>query len=545
MRPHALLLPIVLLAACDAGIVSPPKLTEADAAARPAASVTALTATTVSAVRIDLVWPDNVGNETGWEIHRSTAGATGSFSLLATYGANVVQHTDGGLAPLTEYCYKVRSWRRQGNKTTYAAFSNTACSRTLAPPLPAAPSGVIVKPLDGEGSFVGIGIWWTDNSSDETRFDIEAAPSPQGPWTFAGERYANSTSTALYNVPRETQLCYRVFARRDTVRSEPSNADCTSYPNAPSDLAAVASGAAIDVTWSDNSAVEDGYVIQRATTEGYGPPSFNTFATIATVPANSAAFHDVSVSANTRYWYVVWAAREGAKAALSTTWTHAAISTTVPEAPVTYSVAPQSSSSVRFYAVPGSSTVADGFRLERSLDGVSGWTVAATRAQPDITDEGRQPEQYVCYRMIAFNAMGDSPPSSVACTTPPAAPSEVTVTMLPDGNTQVTWRDNSNVEDGYAVYFLYEVCDYEWYEPICRDEYASYGLEPNTTSLVSPYYRFAGMYAMKDGGSSDFVGPAGTSASPSSAALDARMSETRRLIESRRPPARRPKPDRR
>jgi hypothetical protein len=501
---------VALLSACDDSFLAPER-EQASTLSAARGDASPLSTAPVSASQIRISWSDNVGNETGWEIHRSTTGASGTFSFLITYGANSVEHTDGGLAPLTEYCYKVRSYRRQGSKISYSAFTNVSCSRTFALPPPAAPSEVNAKPMDGQSAVVAITITWKDNSTDETGFVIERAESPEGPWTSV-------PGPVQHNVPVETRLCYRVFARRDTVLSQPSNVDCTHFPKAASGVAAAASAGAIDVTWSDNSAVEDAYVIERATNEGYGPPGFYAYAAIATLPANTAAFHDAAVSGNTRYWYRVWVVREGARAAMSNEGS-ASIATSVPDAPADARAAPQSSSGVYVYAVPGS-TVADGFRLERSADGVTGWTVAATHTSSGISDTGRQPEQNVCYRMIAFNALGESPPSNVACAVPPAAPSEVTVTTLADGSTQVTWRDNSNVEDGFELWFLYEVCD--WGE--CQDDLVSYFVEPNTTSLISSYNRFFGMHAINDGGYSDWVAsPAAASVSGSTVALRARV----------------------
>ena len=68
-----------------------------------------LTATATSATVVTLNWTDNSSNETGFEIHRSTTGSGGTYTLKTTTVADVNTYPDSGLTPLTEYCYKMRA----------------------------------------------------------------------------------------------------------------------------------------------------------------------------------------------------------------------------------------------------------------------------------------------------------------------------------------------------------------------------------------------------------------------------------------------------
>ncbi len=82
------------------------------------------------------------------------------------------------------------------------------------------------------------------------------------------------------------------------------------------------------------------------------------------------------------------------------------------------------------------------------------WATALTIGGPDVTatsDGGRASEVTVCYRVIAFNAQSDSPPSNVDCTAPPAAPSGLAATVVDYQTIDLAWTDNSGVEDGYEV----------------------------------------------------------------------------------------------
>lgn len=70
---------LALLAGCDRpGLVAPSfSVSRGDPAN--------LVAAAVSHERVDLTWQDNSTNESGWEVHHSTTGPTGTFGLLTRY----------------------------------------------------------------------------------------------------------------------------------------------------------------------------------------------------------------------------------------------------------------------------------------------------------------------------------------------------------------------------------------------------------------------------------------------------------------------------
>lgn len=143
--PGPLLL-VALFAGCDrAGPLE--SVIQAASTAGSGSTPTAPSGTTVVAVsasRIDVSWLDNSTNESGFEIHRSTTGASGPFAVLASTGADVTSHSDTGLASSTQYCYEVRAFRTTGRRSSYSAFSPTACATTPAPPPPPAPGSIRV-----------------------------------------------------------------------------------------------------------------------------------------------------------------------------------------------------------------------------------------------------------------------------------------------------------------------------------------------------------------------------------------------------------------
>src|SRR5688500_13857236 len=121
MRVRALALSIgqgsaVLLFGCDAPQPFDPSGTGelTVAAARNVSELggpTGANAVPASESRMDISWVDNSSNETGFEVHRSTSGESGTFVLLTTTAAKTIHFADQGLSLSAPYCYKVRAVR--------------------------------------------------------------------------------------------------------------------------------------------------------------------------------------------------------------------------------------------------------------------------------------------------------------------------------------------------------------------------------------------------------------------------------------------------
>jgi hypothetical protein len=260
-----------------------------------------LTATATAPTAIALSWVDNSSHEEGFEVHRSTTGPTGAFALYAITAANVTSASDFSVPQSTLYCYRVRAFRKVGRKTTYAAFSNTACARTPALP----PANVNATPA----SSSEIDISWTDNAPTDDMFRVERATTSAGPWEVAATT-SSQTSYRDANRTADQQACYRVIAVTPDGDSGPSNVDCTAPPAGPTNLTAVAASQTIDLAWADNSAVEAGYEIERSD-DGV------TFHSHARLSANVTQFSDYRPSSNTTYWYRVRALKDGGFSDLS------------------------------------------------------------------------------------------------------------------------------------------------------------------------------------------------------------------------------------
>src|ERR1043166_3564598 len=88
-----------------------------------------LTATAVSATKINLAWTDSTTNETGFRVDRCSGAACTNFAQVGTnLAANTVAFTDSGLTASTSYSYRVRAF----NATDSSAWTSTVSATTLA-----------------------------------------------------------------------------------------------------------------------------------------------------------------------------------------------------------------------------------------------------------------------------------------------------------------------------------------------------------------------------------------------------------------------------
>lgn len=394
-----------------------------------------LTASAISANQVDLTWPDNAVNEAGWEVHRSSTQA--GFTLVASTGTNATSYSDTGLAPATQYCYKVRPFKLSGRKRTYSAFSAAACATTLN--AVSAASNTAAVPLSSNV----VDIRWTDNASTEEGFRVQRASNPGGPFATVATTTPNATSYRDLVSP-EQQICYRIIAFASGGEAAPSNITCTTPPYAPTNFVARSvDPQTVDLAWTDNSAVEEGYELQR------WDESLTAWAIIADLEANASSYRDQGLRPDVTYWYLVRAKKDGG---YSSFWNYATALTASapPNAP---------SDAVAFYYFGGFVSVSwvdnssneEGFRVQRGPSDAGPWETVATRGPDEsyFAEEGVTAER-VCYQVIAFNGRGDSSPS-FDCTTPPPPPADLVATAVDYQAIDLSWTYNSTAADGFLL----------------------------------------------------------------------------------------------
>src|SRR5207244_3318996 len=152
-------------------------------------------------------------------------------------------------------------------------------------------------------SYSKINLSWSDVSA-ETGYKIERSSDGITGWTPIGTTAANVTSYSdATGLSPATTYFYRVRAVGIVADSDWSDtASATTNPaqppSAPADLVAKSiSAARIDLTWTDTSDNETGFVVERSLDGSTG------WTPIATPAAGATTYSNTALSASTTYFY--------------------------------------------------------------------------------------------------------------------------------------------------------------------------------------------------------------------------------------------------
>jgi hypothetical protein len=277
------------------------------------------TASAVSASQINLTWSDNSSDETGFKIERMT-GTSGAWSQIAATSANARSYSDTGLLAATLYQYRVRAYNGGGD----SSYSNDTSAYTLTgstpPPPQATPPAAPSNASAAAASSSQINLFWSDNSSDESGFKIERKTGASGSWSQVATTGANTTGYADVGLAAGATYVYRVRAYNGAGDSAYTNETSATtivvtvtVPSAPSGLSASLNARnKADLSWSDNSGNESGFVVERS-------ESGAAYQTLATVGAGSTSYRDSGLRRNRTYVYRVRAFNDAGSSGYSNT----------------------------------------------------------------------------------------------------------------------------------------------------------------------------------------------------------------------------------
>jgi Fibronectin type III domain len=159
-------------------------------------------------LKINLAWTSGTINQTGFDVERSTDGA--SFTQIGTTSASATTYSDTKAVAGVIYFYRVAGFNTGGNGN----YSNVAVyDQSLA-----APTGLAARAL----STSQISLTWKDNSTDETGFTIQRSLDGLSfsSLTTVG---ANSTSFVDTGLAKNTKYFYRVQSFNNVATSAFSN----------------------------------------------------------------------------------------------------------------------------------------------------------------------------------------------------------------------------------------------------------------------------------------------------------------------------------
>ncbi|MGD2120488.1 MAG: fibronectin type III domain-containing protein [Gemmatimonadota bacterium] len=393
---------------------------------------------------ISLAWTDVSEDETRFEVERRVEGE-GQWNQIAALSPNSTAFHDLGLSPNTTYRYRVRACNDAG----CSVFSGEAEATTEDIP-PATPSGLSAR-ATGPHS---IELVWSDESTNETGFEIQRRLGVDGNWELAATPEMDATSARDSGLEPASTYLYRIRACNGVGCSELSEEveETTDEvpPQAPQGLAASATGSTTaSLSWTDASNNESRFEVERK--EGASGP----WSRVGTPGPGVILFGDTGLTPNTSYTYRVRACNVAGCSGYSNEATA-----------VTNEVSPHPPSGLMATAT-GSSTVAlnwtdrsqneGSFRLERKLGIAGSWGEIGTFPPKStmFTDTGLSPNTGYIYRVRACNDVGCSAYSNEAGATtfdvPPSPPSGLTATTTGPTTVDLSWTDESDNELQFRI----------------------------------------------------------------------------------------------
>jgi fibronectin type 3 domain-containing protein len=396
---------------------------------------TTLTATTIGATQIDVVWSNDLANADSILIERCTDAGCSAFAQIAAvaFAADDTVYSDLTTVYGQSYTYQLRT----RNAVTSSSYTPTATATTLPPAAPSALSGAPVN-------ATRIDLAWTDNSNNETGFRIERCPGDAcSNFAEIATVAANATTYQDLAVAFNTGYRYRVRAYHAITSVDYSNivnAD-TRPPTAPTALTATTTSAtSITLAWADNADDELSYRVDRCV-----GGACTEFAQIGTAVAGATGYVDNTAVVGTSYRYQVTAIGVPGNSAASNI---ASANTLLPADPTANAATTITAMMINVTWIDNSDNET-GFVVQRCTGAgcSSGFATVATMEANDTThvDSTATPGSSYGYRVRAFNAAGNSGFSATlhANTLPPADPTGLSATTVSDVQIDLAWTNNA------------------------------------------------------------------------------------------------------
>ncbi len=442
------------------------------AAAAPAAPA-ALTAMPFDPFAIDLNWSAVAGADgyTVW-IRYGQSDLTADWDRLAVVYDGTTFRNDGLNVGKT-YGYKVQAFNGKGD----SAFSAVVTATTGIGLPQFGPMWLQVN----RTTVNTVELAWFDQDDNDTYFllqrqevlaaggfgpwvDLPPVPSQTAGGAFGGNVWTDTGPTAAdpaVVLKPSTTYNYTIATCNPvgcTIPLNPAVPATTQGPLvAPSVVTVtVVSAFQVNVAWTDLAMNETNYQVTRQP----GPLGEPAFTLIATLPANSISFSDLSAQPGATYTYQVRAINPTSVSAYATggpVTTPAA----PPSAPVlSAGVATLNSVPLNWTVAPGGAAVT-GFQLQRANGAGPNltWTTIApalAAGSASYTATGLTQKSTYSFRWVAHSAVGNSPWSNVVVVVTagemPARPEQLQVVRVTKNTVQLRWMDKSANEQGFRIY---------------------------------------------------------------------------------------------
>lgn len=258
-----------------------------------------LTAVPTSNTTISLSWTDTSNNEDGFTLQRATG--NGAYGPLADLAANTTSFSDTNLTANYTYHYQIRGYNSDAT-SSFTTVTVTTLDDLTAPTIT---SATVV-------SHEQVDISFTDTNTNEDSFELEFSSDGGNTYASATNSLTSPQTSATYShigLTQATTYQWRIRAKNTSGVSSWSTAVSATTQagmNAPQVISASQVNTSIQISFQDNTLIEDSFTVERSSTS-----STAGFSNIAHLAANSTSYTNnyntaaANLTAGTTYYYRV------------------------------------------------------------------------------------------------------------------------------------------------------------------------------------------------------------------------------------------------
>ncbi len=358
---------------------------------------TTLQTTTNSATSVSVSWQPYMF-EVSYSLERKSESDAG-FTKIASLEYDKTSYTDVNLDPSTSYTYRIIA---DGIST------DEKSATTFALHIPAFPTNLNAQSINKQD----ISLTWSDNSDNETGFELYIGSNSSGDFTLLSNLSDNTVSYAITGLTPGTTYFFKIRSYNEDGNSVFSDVlqvttIALNLPNAPTNLTATEIGFnSASLKWNDNANNERGYKLERTGPDNATKMTFN-------LAANSSSFADTGLVYNSSYTYVVHAFNDDGTSGYSQTLSVALVHISPPPAPSLLETKNFTDNSITIKWNDNSANES-GFVVMRSpvIDLADVSTINVNANDTMYVDNNLAPNTAYVYTVQAINQIGNSPASN-------------------------------------------------------------------------------------------------------------------------------------
>ena len=409
-------------------------------------SIASPIAVVLSGNRIALSWAltsDLTNPILGYQINYTTNNNNATWTaIVSNTNSTTTSYIISGLNTGTSYNFRIEAINECGLSPAGASSSDV-----IAGDIPSQVTGL--SSIAVSSSQINLS-WTTPNANGYSinGYKIERSTDGVTFSTIVANTTTNTNSYSNTGLSSNTLYYYRVSAINilGTGSSSSTSASIT-IPLPPTNIASTTvSTSQINLSWTAPSGIINGYKIERST-DGV------TFSTIvANTTTSATTYSNSGLSSGTLYYYRVSALGSG-----GTSNSSSITSVTTSPTPPTNLLSSSISTSQINLSWTAPSGIINGYKIERSTDGVNFSTIVANTTTNTTTysDNTTLPNTVYSYRVtsLGINGVSSSPSGTTSISSIATPPTNLQITSLAGLKTLISWTAPSGTSQilGYQI----------------------------------------------------------------------------------------------